>query len=152
MHVNREIIDQVVLAALVLATLVAVERRSLRLGGARRARCCGVAILGNSRLAALPLVLAAFIAWRLPRAPVLAAPVIVLAGALVVVAPWVVRNQVQVGCFAITTDGRALWKANNVNTYRDARARRVDRRRAAAGELPAVGAERGRPLRWRPTS
>src|SRR5262249_38748822 len=24
---------------------------------------------------------------------------------------------VQVGCFAITTDGRALWKANNVNTY-----------------------------------
>src|SRR5581483_4325687 len=25
---------------------------------------------------------------------------------------------VSVGCFAITTDGRALWKANNVNTYR----------------------------------
>jgi hypothetical protein len=24
---------------------------------------------------------------------------------------------VQVGCFAITTDGRALWKANNVKTY-----------------------------------
>ena len=24
----------------------------------------------------------------------------------------------QVGCFAITTDARALWKANNVNTYR----------------------------------
>jgi hypothetical protein len=30
----------------------------------------------------------------------------------------VIRNKVQVGCFAVTTDGRALWKANNVNTYR----------------------------------
>src|SRR5581483_852322 len=29
----------------------------------------------------------------------------------------VIRNRVQVGCFAITTDGRALWKANNANTY-----------------------------------
>ena len=28
-----------------------------------------------------------------------------------------VRNKVQVGCFAITTDARALWKANNENTY-----------------------------------
>ena len=33
------------------------------------------------------------------------------------VAPWAVRNKVQVGCFAITTDARALWKANNANTY-----------------------------------
>ena len=33
------------------------------------------------------------------------------------VAPWVVRNKVQVGCYAITTDARALWKANNPNTY-----------------------------------
>jgi hypothetical protein len=41
-----------------------------------------------------------------------------LAAAAVVVMPWVVRNRVQVGCFALTTDARALWKANNVNTYR----------------------------------
>ena len=41
----------------------------------------------------------------------------------VVVAPWVVRNRVQVGCFAITTDARALWKANNVEHVRDARRR-----------------------------
>jgi hypothetical protein len=27
------------------------------------------------------------------------------------------RNRVSVGCFAITTDSRALWKANNLNTY-----------------------------------
>jgi hypothetical protein len=38
--------------------------------------------------------------------------------AAVVVAPWVVRNQVSVGCFTLTTDGRALWKANNANTLR----------------------------------
>ena len=36
----------------------------------------------------------------------------------------------QVGCYAITTDSRALWKANNPNDVRDARARRLDRRRA----------------------
>ena len=36
--------------------------------------------------------------------------------AAVVVTPWVVRNKVQVGCYAITTDSRALWKANNENT------------------------------------
>ena len=35
----------------------------------------------------------------------------------VVLAPWVIRNKVDVGCFAITTDARALWKANNLNTY-----------------------------------
>ena len=30
--------------------------------------------------------------------------------------PWVVRNERNVGCVAITTDARALWKANNENT------------------------------------
>jgi 4-amino-4-deoxy-L-arabinose transferase-like glycosyltransferase len=115
-HVNRELLDQVVLAALVLCVLVAVERRSpwwYALVGA----LCGLAILGNSRLTALPLVIAAYVAWRLPARRLLAVGAIVLA-AVVVVSPWVVRNKVQVGCFAITTDGRALWKANNVNTYR----------------------------------
>jgi hypothetical protein len=41
-----------------------------------------------------------------------------VAGAAVVVMPWVVRNDVSVGCFTVTTDARALWKANNPNTYR----------------------------------
>jgi 4-amino-4-deoxy-L-arabinose transferase-like glycosyltransferase len=115
-HVNREIIDQLVLAALVLAILVAVERRSLRLVVLVGA-LCGLAILGNGRLTALPLVIAAYVAWRLPAQRVLAIVAIFVAAA-VVVAPWVIRNKVQVGCYAITTDGRALWKANNVNTYR----------------------------------
>jgi 4-amino-4-deoxy-L-arabinose transferase-like glycosyltransferase len=115
-HVNREILDQLVLAGLVLCVLVALERRSLPLAVLAGA-ICGVGVLGNSRLVALPVVLAAFVAWRLPARRLLAAGAIVLAAALVV-APWVIRNKVQVGCYAITTDGRALWKANNVNTYR----------------------------------
>jgi hypothetical protein len=40
----------------------------------------------------------------------------VIGVAALVVVPWVARNKVQVGCFAITTDARALWKANNPNT------------------------------------
>jgi hypothetical protein len=28
-----------------------------------------------------------------------------------------VRNRAEVGCLALTTDGRALWKANNLQTY-----------------------------------
>jgi hypothetical protein len=43
--------------------------------------------------------------------------VLVLVAAAVLVSPWLIRNDVQVGCVAFTTDGRALWKANNVNTY-----------------------------------
>ncbi len=62
-HVNREILDQSVLAALVLAILVVVERPSpiatLAVGA-----LLGVSILGNTRLTALPLVIAGFVAWR----------------------------------------------------------------------------------------
>ena len=114
-HVNREILDQVVLAALVLTVIVAVARRSLlyvTLAGA----LCGVAILGNSRLSGLPVLIAIYVAWRLPAQRLLAVVAICVACA-VVVSPWVIRNKVSVGCFAVTTDGRALWKANNINTY-----------------------------------
>ena len=31
--------------------------------------------------------------------------------------PWAVRNDVSVGCFTLSTDTKALWKANNANTY-----------------------------------
>jgi hypothetical protein len=43
--------------------------------------------------------------------------VALLGAAAVTVAPWVIRNRIEVGCFAITTDAHALWKANNINTY-----------------------------------
>jgi hypothetical protein len=46
-----------------------------------------------------------------------ASAAIVVIGAAVAVAPWLIRNRVEVGCWAITTDARALWKANNLETY-----------------------------------
>jgi hypothetical protein len=114
-HVNREITDQIVLAAIVLVTLVAVRRRSLVLPALLGA-LSGVAILGNSRLAAVPVLLAVFVWLFAPGRRILPA-VLVVVTAAVVIAPWLIRNDVQVGCFAITTDARALWKANNAKTY-----------------------------------
>jgi hypothetical protein len=116
-HVNREIVDQVCAAALVLLTLIVAERPTKRL--AFLLGCVtGLAMLGNTRLALVPVLCALYLAWRLPRARFTAAVVaLVLAGAAVAIAPWVVRNKATLGCWALTTDGRALWKANNVQTY-----------------------------------
>ncbi len=115
-HMNREILDEVVAAAIVLLVLALAERPSPLLGAALGA-VTGVAILGNVRLVALPLVLAGFAVACAGRTALLPA-VVVLAAALVVVLPWTVRNRVSVGCFTVTTDGRALWKANNPSTLR----------------------------------
>ena len=115
-HVNREILDQLLAAAVVFLTLLATERTGQRglavpalLGFA-----LGLAILGNSRLVLLPLVTAGFLLWRLRTwAPVVG----VLAVCAVTLVPWLVRNEVNVGCLTLTTDSRALWKANNRATY-----------------------------------
>jgi len=130
-HVNREILDSLLAAAIVLVTLVVVEKlvldqhkrfdfgtRRAWLGGAWLGALLGLAVLGNSRLVLLPLVLLGYLAWRLRSARMLL--VLGAAGAaavLLVLSPWVVRNKVSVGCYAITTDTRALWKANNPATY-----------------------------------
>src|SRR5439155_5349263 len=60
----------------------------------------------------------AYLLWRsgISRRTMLATGAM-LAGAAVLVMPWVVRTKVDVGCWTVTTDARALWKANNVNTY-----------------------------------
>jgi 4-amino-4-deoxy-L-arabinose transferase-like glycosyltransferase len=115
-HVNREIVDQVLAAGLVLAALAVAEHPTwLRAGGL--GALCGLAILGNSRLVLLPLLLLAYLAWRLGAWRRLVVPAVVLVAVTgLVLAPWVVRNKVEVGCAAITTDARALWKANNVET------------------------------------
>jgi hypothetical protein len=66
----------------------------------------------------VPVLCAAYLLCRLPRGRTSAvAAALVLAGAGVAVLPWLVRNKVSVGCFTLTTDGRALWKANNPQTY-----------------------------------
>ena len=116
-HVNREIVDQVGAAGLVLLTLVVAERPTKRLAFLLGI-VTGLALLGNTRLVFVPVLCAGYLLWRLPRArPGVVAAALVLAGAGVAVAPWLIRNKANVGCIAITTDGRALWKANNAQTY-----------------------------------
>ena len=112
MHGNREILDQLLGAAMFG---IALATPSL-LTGAALGLVTGVAILSNSRLALLPLVFAAYVLWRQPTASKMVA-LLVPACAAVALSPWVIRNKVEVGCFAITTDARALWKANNLGTY-----------------------------------
>jgi len=117
MHLNREILDQLLLAVVALLALVTVERRSWALALALGV-ATGLAILGNARLALLPLVLAAFVLWHRRRwSRRLLAAAAVLAGAVLVVTPWMSRNDTAVGCFVLTTDTRALWKANNESTF-----------------------------------
>jgi len=117
-HVNREIVDQVCATALVLLTLIVAERPSRKLATLLGA-VTGLALLGNSRLVFLPILCAVYLAFRLPRTRASAlACGLVLVGAGVVVAPWLIRNKLDVGCWAITTDGRAMWKANNPRTYK----------------------------------
>ena len=117
MHVNREIVDQVCAAALVLLTLIIAERPSKKLA-ALLGVVTGLAMLGNTRLVFLPILCAGYLVWRLPRVRMTAwIAALVLGGAAVAVAPWIVRNKVQLGCWTITTDGRAMWKANNLQTY-----------------------------------
>ncbi len=116
-HMNREILDHFLAAAIVYLTLHAADRfgwrRALPLGAVT-----GLGILGNVRLEGVPFLLGAYLLWRsgISRRTVLATAAL-LAGAALVVMPWVGRNKASVGCWAVTTDARALWKANNVNTY-----------------------------------
>ena len=118
MHVNREIVDQVVAAALVLLTLMVAERPSLKLATLLGA-VTGLSMLGNTRLdrraGALrglsrvsPAARARNRARLRPRARRRDASSSCRGS---------IRNEVNVGCFAITTDGRAMWKANNPRTY-----------------------------------
>jgi hypothetical protein len=112
-HLNREILDQLLAAAFVLCTLIAADRRSVGWAAAA-GTYAGLAILGNVRLVLLPLVLAVYLLFRSGWGW---SPLVVVLAAGLVVTPWVVRNKVEIGCFTLTTDGRALWKANNLQTY-----------------------------------
>jgi hypothetical protein len=108
-HVNREILDQLLAAAIVLLAMLLVRRRSLLLAAAL-GLVLGLAILSNTRLLFLPLLVAVFLwRWRLAA--------VALAVCALTLVPWATRNAVNVGCFTLTTDTRALWKANNANTY-----------------------------------
>jgi hypothetical protein len=112
-HLNREILDQLLAAALVLCILIAADRRSPAWAAAAGIYA-GVAVLGNVRLALLPVVLAVYLLFRNGWSW---APLALVVAAAIAVAPWLIRNRVEVGCLALTTDARALWKANNAQTY-----------------------------------
>ena len=138
-HVNREIVDGLLAAVIMLLTLLLAERRSLPLAALLGA-VLGVAILGNVRLTPLPLVLAGFLLWRWRewRASAGAlALALVCCGAVLV--PWIVRNKVEVGCAALTTDSRGLWEANNELTLPTLRAGRwIDNVPLPAGFPPSA--------------
>jgi hypothetical protein len=117
-HLNREILDQLLAAAIVLIAILAAEAGRSLWWAAALGGTIGLAILGNARLALLPVVLGIWLMARLGFAQHgLAALLVVCACAALVLAPWVTRNRVSVGCVVVTTDSRALWKANNLNTY-----------------------------------
>jgi 4-amino-4-deoxy-L-arabinose transferase-like glycosyltransferase len=116
-HINREIVDGFLAAAVTLLVVIATERNSARVAACAGA-ACGLAVLGNARLALLPAVIAMYLLWVLtPRRTAVAGGAAVVLVAALVVTPWVVRNKISVGCAALTTDSRALWKANNSSTY-----------------------------------
>jgi 4-amino-4-deoxy-L-arabinose transferase-like glycosyltransferase len=115
-HVNREIVDQLLAAAIVYLTLLAAERTAGRIRAVTIGLgvVLGIAILANTRLLILPLVLAAYLLWQ-RRTRIL--PALCVGACVLAVLPWAVRNDVSVGCFTLSTDTKALWKANNANTY-----------------------------------
>jgi 4-amino-4-deoxy-L-arabinose transferase-like glycosyltransferase len=116
-HINREILDGLLATAIVVGATYVIDRRSV-VAGVGLGVVLGLAILSNVRLAVLPLVLAALLLWhKRPGRHTLAIAAAGLAAVAAVVAPWVIRNRVEVGCFALTTDSRALWEANNPATY-----------------------------------
>ena len=115
-HANREVLDGFLLALVVLLALVAYERESPG-WAAVTGGMAGLAILGNARLAVLPLLLAVYVAWKVrPGMRALFAGLALVAAAALVVTPWILRNEARVGCYTLTTDTRALWKSNNLNT------------------------------------
>jgi 4-amino-4-deoxy-L-arabinose transferase-like glycosyltransferase len=115
-HMNREILDQLLAASVVLLTLAVAARPSVARAAALGA-VSGLAVLGNVRLVLLPVLVAGFV-LACARRPGLVPAAATLVAAAVVVLPWAIRNSSSVGCFTLTTDGRALWKANNPATLR----------------------------------
>jgi 4-amino-4-deoxy-L-arabinose transferase-like glycosyltransferase len=116
-HMNREIFDHFLAAAIVLLTLLAAQRPNVRIA-VLLGLALGLGILGNVRLAALPLVVVGFLFWHLGiKKTTVTFALVLLALTAITITPWIARNRVSVGCYAVTTDARALWKANNVNTY-----------------------------------
>jgi 4-amino-4-deoxy-L-arabinose transferase-like glycosyltransferase len=115
-HVNREIVDQLLAAAIVYLTLATADRAQRRVGWTAAALgiVLALGILGNTRLLFVPVISAGFVLWE--RRTVVA-PAFCIGACALALLPWAVRNDTSVGCFTLSTDTKALWKANNANTY-----------------------------------
>ena len=114
----------------------AADRRSVSCGAARSASASGSPMLGNSRLV-FSRSSSRVSRGRAERLRTLGAGARRRRRRALSVTPWVVRNKVEVGCFTLTTDARALWKANNDSAPTTLLARRqVDRRRAGPAGPP----------------
>ena len=143
-HINREILDGLVAAALFLVVMALSSRRSAWLAAALGV-VLGVAILGNVRLTALPLVLAVFLlfSWG-PSWRGVGTLAVTFAVCIALLFPWVVRNKVEVGCATLTTDsarsGRRTTRSLSATSARASgstisRSPRASRR---ARRMPAV--------------
>jgi 4-amino-4-deoxy-L-arabinose transferase-like glycosyltransferase len=115
-HVNREIIDGLLAAAIMLLALELLERQAAAVAAALGA-VFGLSILGNVRLTLLPVAIGALclVYWRRDRRALIVLGTVAVS-CVVVLSPWVIRNKIEVGCFALTTDSRALYEANNALT------------------------------------
>ena len=113
-HLNREVLDTFLVAARDAGGAVgrAAPNRVVGRGGRRARRGRDPREHAPRAAAARPRRLA-----PLARRPARARRSRCCCAAVVVVVPWVVRNDVQVGCATITTDAKALWKANNLATH-----------------------------------
>src|SRR5690606_10645640 len=80
----------------------------------------GLAILCRpTYLAGLPLVLAALVFYASKPPDRWAKPALVLLGTVLALAPWILRNAIQLGAPIATTThgGYTLWLANNPSYY-----------------------------------
>ena len=152
MHLNREVLDQLVAAALILCTLVAADRRSVKWATAA-GLFGGLAVLGNVRLIFIPLVVAAYLVFRNGWSW---APVALVVAAALTITPWVDPKQSR-GRVLRPHDGwpRALEGEQRADLW-PAGTREVDRRcqgpagpsvpqsGGSAGHLPAERQEESR--------
>ncbi len=142
-HVNREILDGLLAAGIFALSLALLERRSARLAVGLGA-VFGLAILSNVRLTALPLLVGGLLLWYWkPSRRAFALLGLVLAVCALVLSPWVIRNRVDVGCFALTIDSERSGANDSLTLRTLRRGKWIDnvrcrRRTRRARRMPAV--------------
>ena len=136
-HVNREILDG--LLGGFWSSSSCSHWASRRVVGPRRSSRCDPRCRDprERRMAALPVVLAIFLLWIWkPSRRTFGALALTSRSASSSSPQWVVRNRVEVGCYALTTDARDCGRPIT-NAPRHAESRPLDRQRTAPTGLSA---------------